>query len=69
MTAQEKREMLKKRYPDIDFITAKGTAVRLMFENTEYRAYFYDATFKKWASMFLGSANPDTLRKFIEGRF
>ena len=69
MTAQEKRELLRKRYPDVDFVTEKGATVRLMFENTEYRAYFYDLTFGKWAPMSLGSANPDALRTFIERRF
>lgn len=57
------------RYPNIDFETHKGTKVRLTFEKTEYRAYSYDRSVAKWVPMALGSANPETLKKFIEGRF
>lgn len=69
MTAQEKRKILRKRHPDVNFITKNGTVVRLIFENTEYRAYSYDVASGKWAQMALGSSNPETLQKFIEGRF
>jgi len=69
MRTDEKREMLRRKHPDIEFQTDKGTKVKLQFDKNEYRAYRYDAKFESWYEMKLGGLDPSALMDYISKHF
>ena len=56
---------MRKRNPDVCFITASGHDVRLKWENNEYRAYMDKHNGHEFEYMKLGSCNPEPLKKYI----
>ena len=69
MKAEEKQELLRRKHPDVEFQTAKGTKVKLTFERNEYRAYRYDKSFVKWVPLGLGGLDVNVLKEYIERRY
>ena len=69
MNAEEKKEMLKRRHPDVELVSGKGKKVKLIFEKNEYRAYCYDGRFGRWEEMKLGSLDTKTLADYIIANF
>lgn len=67
--AEEKREKMRNRHPDVEFISNGGLPIRLTFEKSEYRAYRYDSQYEKWYDMRLGGLDPDVLKRYIKEKY
>ena len=57
----------EKKIPDVNFITPKGTQVKLIWTKNEYRAW--KAAHGGWMDMKLGSTIAEPLQAYIEKNF
>ena len=69
MNADEKRERLKQRHPDVFFESGKQKKIKLSFEKSEYRAYRYDKHSGQWEEMKLGGLDTKALSDYIIRNF
>lgn len=69
MNTEDKNRALKAKHPDVNFLSGKGSKVKLTFEKNEYRAYKYDDRFGRWEEMKLGSLSTKTLMDYIISNF